>query len=399
MKHVIVIPDGAADKPVKALGSKTPFEAARTPVIDRLASRSVVGLSDNIPAGFTPGTDIGCLSLFGYDPALYYTGRGPLEAAQLGLKLEKDDLAFRCNLVTEEDGILKDFSADHVPVSEARQLMEALNRAFRGLPVKFHSGMGTGYRNVMILSQAPRTTLKAKLAPPHDIMGESVKKHLPRESAEPLLRRLMLESRDILEKHPVNVARAKAGKGKANLIWLWGQGKTPKWPTYADRFNKKGAVVTAVDLVKGIGIFAGLDILNVPGVTGFFDTNYEGKAAYALESLKIRDIAVIHIEATDEAGHMGRADLKVKAIEDIDARLMKPLIAGLERFEDYRVLIAPDHFTCLATRTHSKDPVPYLLYSSRKAADGPAKYCEKTAAAGNTKPRKGHELIELLING
>ena len=303
MKYVMLIPDGAGDRPVKALGSKTPLEAAKTPNLDRLASRSVVGLAENIPPGFTPGTDSGCMSLFGYDPARYYTGRGPLEAAQLGVKLEKDDLAFRCNLVTVEKGILKDFSADHVSTGEARKILETLNRIFRGLPVRFYPGMGTGYRNVMVMSDSPKSTLTAKLAPPHDIMGEPIQKHLPKQAQEPLLRRLMLDSLEILKDQP-----------KANMIWLWGQGRSPKWPTYADRFGLKGAVVTAVDLVKGIGIFAGLDILNVPGVTGFFDTNYEGKAQYALDSLRIRDLAISHVESTDEAGHMGRADFKVKAL-------------------------------------------------------------------------------------
>ena len=398
MKYVIVIPDGAGDRPQESLDFKTPLEAAHTPTLDFLSAKAQVGLSENIPPGFTPGTDIGCMSIFGYDPSKFYSGRGPLEAAQLGVSLKGKELAFRCNLVTEQEGILKDYSADHISLSEARQIFQTLNKEFSDLPVKFYPGLGTGYRNLMVLMNPEKGTDLLKIAPPHDIMGERVEEHLPSESDEPLLRKLMMDSKAILEDHPVNKARERGGRGKANMIWLWGQGKASKWPSYQERFNKRCAVITAVDLVKGIGIYAGLDVINVPGVTGYFDTNYEGKAEYAVNSLKIRDAVIIHIEATDEAGHMGEVKLKVEAIENIDRRLLKPLVDALEVFGEYKIMVVPDHFTCLSTRTHSMDPVPYLIYSNRHPLKGPSKFCERTAAETFQPMRKGHELVELLFS-
>jgi 2,3-bisphosphoglycerate-independent phosphoglycerate mutase len=395
MKFVILIPDGAADHPISELGDKTPLEVAQTPFLDRLAQGGVVGLAANIPQGFTAGTDIGCMSIFGYNPAQYYSGRGPLEAAHLGVRLNADDIAFRCNLITATGHRIKDYSADHVSVSEATAIFETLNETFEDLPVKFYAGLGTGYRNVMVFSHPSEGILKVKLVGPHDIMGESIEKHLP---SEPLLRRLMVDSRKVLEDHPVNRARALQGKGKANMIWLWGQGRNKKWPTHEERFGKKGAVITAVDLVKGIGIQAGLDIINVPGVTGYFDTNYAGKAQYALEALKTRDLVVIHVESTDEAGHMGRVDLKVKALEEIDRLVIQTLYKGLGALGDYKMLVIPDHFTCVSTRTHNPDPVPFLMYSSRSEVKGPKKYCEKTAKKSTQVVKKGHELIEIFFS-
>ena len=241
MKYVIVIPDGAGDYPQSSLGSKTPLEAASTPTLDRLAAKSKVGLADTIPKGFTPGTDIGCMSIFGYDPAKFYFGRGPLEAAQLGVPIKGMDLAFRCNLVTEENGVLKDFMADHVSVREAGMIFKTLNTEFAKHPVKFYPGMGTGYRNLMILHSAKDAVAKLKLAPPHDIIGKPIEEFLPAEEEGALLKKLMLDSRKILDKHPVNKARERGGRGKANMIWLWGQGRTLKLPTYQERFGKRGA--------------------------------------------------------------------------------------------------------------------------------------------------------------
>lgn len=398
MKYLILIPDGAGDRPQESLGFKTPLEAAQTPVLDNLVSKSRVGLSENIPPGLNPGTDIGCMSLFGYDPAKFYPGRGPLEAVQLGVKLKGKDLAFRCNLVTEEEGVLKDFCADHISVEEARDLFLTLNEEFAEFPVRFYSGLGTGYRNLMILSSPGKAAPLVKLTPPHDILGESIEEYLPPETEEPLLRELMTKSKAVLEKHPVNRSREREGKGRANMIWLWGQGRSTRWPTYKARFGKRGAVITAVDLVKGIGIYAGLDVIAVPGVTGYFDTNYEGKAEYALNALKIRDLVIVHIASTDEAGHMGKADFKVKALEDIDKRVLKAVVEGLEKMGEHKILIAPDHFTCVSTRTHSMDPVPYLIYSSEQPIQGPSHFCERTAAESFQPVRKGHELVELLLS-
>ncbi|MBI3252794.1 MAG: cofactor-independent phosphoglycerate mutase [Candidatus Omnitrophica bacterium] len=402
MKYVLVIPDGMGDKPLASLGGKTPLEAARTPNMDFFAAHGVVGLSQNIPDGFTPGTDIGCMSVFGYDPKIYFTGRGPLEAAELGIALEKDDLAFRCNLVTAEGGVLKDFSAGHVSVAEARILIEVLGERLRekhGERFRFYPGGGTGYRNLFIYHKADPGMARIVSTPPHDIMGRAYRDYLPKGKGTDFLAALMTESREILENHPVNEKRAENGKARANLIWLWGQGVPPHFPSYHKRFGFQGAVITAVDLLKGIAIHAGLDVIAVPGVTGYFDTNYTGKAEYAVNVLRSRDFVAVHVESTDEAGHMGDAALKIRAIEDVDRWVLGTLREKLKEFEAFKILILPDHYTCVETRTHSPDPVPFLIYSSREEKRGPRKFCEKTAAESKIFVKEGHTLMNLFVKG
>ncbi|MBI4432651.1 MAG: cofactor-independent phosphoglycerate mutase [Candidatus Omnitrophica bacterium] len=402
MKYVVVIPDGMGDKPLKELGGKTPLEAAHTPHMDFFASRGVVGLVSNIPDGFTPGTDIGCMSVFGYDPAVYYTGRGPLEAAQLGIELAKGDLAFRCNLVTIEGDALKDFSADHISTPEAKILIKALgehlHKHYEG-EVQFYPGEGTGYRNLFVYHGNARRMAKVACTPPHDIMGRKYKDYLPKGDGSSFLIKLMEESRKVFLDHPVNQKRVEKGLGPASMIWLWGQGVSPHFPSYYKRFGVRGGVITAVDLLKGIAIHAGLDVIKVPGVTGYFDTNYVGKAEYAINALRSRDFVVVHMESTDEAGHIGDARLKIQAIEDVDRLVLGTLRQGLQEFDAFQIMVLPDHYTCVETRTHSSDAVPFLMYSTRAEKKGPAKFCEKTAAESGMKVAQGHTLMDLFVKG
>lgn len=404
MKYVLVIPDGLGDNPLKKLGGKTPLEAAETPHMDALAKKGLVGLSQNIPAGFVPGTDIGCMSVFGYDPRKYFTGRGPLEAAELGLELKKGELAFRCNLVTTDGDVLKDFCADHISTDEAKTLLDFLNKALRGpfeqkfkIKFRFFPGKGTGYRNLMICTDPKGELGKIICTPPHDIMGKHTPAFLPKGKGSDFLVELMTQSQKCFKEHPLNLKRTANGKGEASMIWLWGQGRPPEFPSYYKRFGLRGGVITAVDLVKGIAIHAGLDVIEVPGVTGYFDTNYVGKAEYALRALKTHDFVAIHVESTDEAGHSGDAKLKIKAIEDVDRFVLGTLRKNLGDLGPYKVMLLPDHFTCVETRTHASAPVPFFIASSEKPQKGPAQFCEKTAADSKILIREGHTLMERFI--
>ncbi len=390
-----------ADKPIKKLHGKTPLEVARTPHMDYFASRGVVGLTQNIPDGFAPGTDIGCMSVFGYDPRKYFTGRGPLEATVHGIKLGPGDLAFRCNLVTTRGKILKDFSADHISLPEAKTLIQALDRVVRKMmkgKVRFYAGKGTGYRHLMIVKNAAKALDKVRCTPPHDIMGREYQKYLPSKKTGKLLNQLMDISRDVFKDHPVNRRRRKKAKGQASQIWLWGQGFSPKFSTYYERFGFRGGVITAVDLLKGIAMHAGLAVIRVPGATGYFDTNYVGKAEYAVNSLRKNDFVAIHIESTDEAGHMGDAKLKIKAIEDVDRLVLGTLRKALKKFGAYKILLLPDHYTCVETRTHSSDPVPFFIYSSEEKKEGPKKFCEKSAKLSGFVMKKGHRLMNFFVS-
>ncbi len=402
MKYVVVIPDGMGDRPVDALDGRTPLEAASTPNMDHFAAHGIVGLSRNIPRGFVPGTDIGCMSVFGYDPSKYFTGRGPLEAAEHGLELSQKEIAFRCNLVTLEGKFLKDFSADHISLGEAKTLLEFLNDKLLkkyNHRLRFYPGKGTGYRNLMICKDEAHCMDKIVCAPPHDIMGQEYQKFLPKGKDAKLLLDLMADSRELFKDHPVNQKRLRDGKGESSMIWLWGQGHSPTFPSYFKRYGFHGAVITAVDLVKGIAIYAGLDVIRVPGVTGYFDTNYVGKAEYAVNALRSRDFVVIHVESTDEAAHIGDPKLKIKAIEDVDRLVLGTLRKGLSEFEDYKIMILPDHYTCVSTRTHASDAVPFLIYDSKHDKKGPKKFCERTASSSGRLVERGHELMDFFIKG
>ena len=400
MKYILLIPDGMGDKPIRKLGGQTPLEAAHTPHMDFFASRGRVGLSRNIPEGFVPGTDIGCMSVFGYDPRKFFTGRGPLEAAELGIELKKDEIAFRCNLVTTEGELLKDFSAGHITTAEAGILLEFLNERLEPVRegrIRFYPGKGTGYRNLMIYRDGQGVLKDARCTPPHDIMGRKYRDHLPQGGNADQLVEWMTRSREFFKDHPVNAKRRREGKGEASMIWLWGQGVSPALPSYHERYGLRGGVITAVDLVKGIAIHAGLDVIRVPGVTGYFDTNYVGKAEYAVNALRSRDFVAIHIESTDEAGHVGDAKLKIQAIEDVDRLVLGTLREGLKEFGHYKIMVLPDHFTCVQTRTHAPDPVPFLIYSTENHLKGPKKFCEKAAEETDFRVEEGYRLMDLFV--
>jgi len=368
MKYAILIGDGMADNPVPELNGKTPLEHAKTPNMDSLASCGELGLFKTVPDGFPPGSDVANLSILGYDPKLYYTGRAPLEAASIGVKLTGEDVAFRCNLVTlsEEKGafIMKDYSAGHISTEEASLIIKTLDDEFSALGVRFYTGKS--YRHLMVWKggiEGISTT------PPHDISDKEVGPYLPKGKGAELLISLVEKSRIMLKDHPVNHRREREGKNTADSIWLWGQGRAPSMPAFSERFNLRGAIISAVDLMNGIGVCAGLTIIKVPGITGYIDTNYAGKAEYALKALEDKDLVCVHVEAPDEAGHQGLLKDKIRAIEDFDRIVVGKVMEGIKRFKDYALLVLTDHPTPVALKTHTRDPVPYLVYraeASRK---------------------------------
>lgn len=389
MKLVILLGDGMADRPLEALQGRTPLQAAKKPNMDRLAKRGRSGLAMTVPEGFPPGSDVANLSVMGYAPSLYYSGRAPLEAAAMGVALGKGDIAFRCNFVTIVDGVMKDYSAGHISTEEGRELIEAL----KPLMPEQRIYAGVSYRNLLVLKAAG----KAICTPPHDISDQPVAGHLPRGPDAGLLIRLMDAARPILAGHPVNARRAAAGKRPANAIWLWGQGPAPAMPSFTERFGRKGAMISAVDLLKGIGRYAGLQVIDVPGATGNIDTNYEGKVQAALEALKSCDFVYLHIEAPDEMGHEGNTELKMKAIELFDEQVVGPVIEGLERSgEEWRVLLLPDHATPISIKTHSRDPVPFTIAGSGVMPDEVQTFDEDAAKRGGYGLVEATKLVEMI---
>jgi 2,3-bisphosphoglycerate-independent phosphoglycerate mutase len=409
MKFVVIVGDGMADYAVEDLHGKTPLMVARTPHMDWLAKHGEMGLVRTVPEGFAPGSEIANLTIFGYDPRRYYTGRGPLEAASLGVKLKPDDIAFRCNLVTLQFNgthiLMEDFSAGHITDEEARQIIIDLDREMGSKEIQFYPGVS--YRHLVVFRNGASKFLdldQLKLTPPHDITGREIASFLPgvsdsEENGGNRVVSLMKESQRLLRDHPVNLSRKARGLPLANSIWLWGQGRSPKMITLKERFGIEGYVISAVHLLKGIGILAGLEVLNVPGATGYFDTNYDGKAQYALRGLKEKDFIYVHVEAPDEASHMGDLRLKIEMIETFDEKVVGPILKGLKDFERYKVLVLPDHPTPLSTRTHAADPVPYVIYSNRNetreaSVEG---FDEASARKSQIFMEKGFHLIERLL--
>jgi 2,3-bisphosphoglycerate-independent phosphoglycerate mutase len=399
VKHLVLLGDGMADFPLDELDGRTPLQAARTPAMDEAASLGLTGLFCPIPEGLPPGSDIGNLSLFGYDPHSTFTGRAPLEAARQGISLGPNDVAFRCNLVTLEDGAMASFTAGHIPTEDAAELIQALNAAFVDEPIQYYPGVS--YRHLAIVSDAgaPVDALVATACtPPHDLSDKPYGPGLPKGPAEGLLRSYMDRSVEILADHAANARRRDGGHPAATSIWLWGQGQTPSLDSYADRFGVTGTVVSAVDLVKGIGVCAGLDFVDVPGATGYLDTNYEGKVAAALEALERQDFVYLHIEATDETSHEGRADLKIQALEDFDTRVVRPCLDWAQRQGDCRVLIAPDHVTSIASKTHAGGPVPFTLSGPGVSPNGARGYSEAEAEATGVLLRSGYALVPAMLS-
>lgn len=396
MKYIILVPDGAADRPVEAHGGTTPLEAARTPNMDFLARSGICGTALTIPRGMPAGSDVANYSILGYDPRVYYSGRGPLEAASMGFKLGPTQVAFRCNLVTEEDGRLLDFSAGHIPSAEARELIAALQEELGDEDTSFHAGVS--YRHLLLLDG--HDYLETRCVPPHDAVGEKVEDIHPRGPGAEKLVSLMEGARPLLRGHEVNERRRSRGERPANLIWPWGQGKSPELPTFREKYSLEGSIITAVDLIKGLGLHAGLEVVEVPGATGYYDTDYEAKALYAVKSLYHRDLVYIHVEAPDEAGHEGDWKAKVQAIEDFDHRIVANLIKEVSRLgEDFRFLVVPDHPTPIEVRTHVPDPVPFAVYYLEVTPDKGDSFSEKGVRGGSFSRLPGWELMDLLIKG
>ncbi len=402
MKYIVIIGDGMADRPLKELGGKTPLQVAFTPNMDSLASKGRLGLVRTIPEGFQPGSDVANLSILGYDPRKYYSGRAPLEAASMGIELDARDVAFRCNLVTlkynktRDRAIMEDYSAGHISTEEARELIQAVDKELGTEDIRFYPGVS--YRHLMLWHNGESDI---ECIPPHDIIGKEITEYLPVGKGEDVIRALMERSVGILEGHPVNKKRVSEGKKVANSIWLWGQGRRPQMPTFKQKYDISGALVSAVDLTKGLGVYAGFEILDVPGVTGYLDTNYLGKAEYSLKALERHDFVYIHVEAPDEAGHSGNYKDKIKAIEDFDALVVGSIVRGAKYFEDYRILLMPDHATPIEIRTHSDEMVPFVIYDSTDVQDNKgATFDEEIAKRDDILVlQDGYKLMDYFIQG
>jgi 2,3-bisphosphoglycerate-independent phosphoglycerate mutase len=397
MKYVIIHGDGMADWPCEELGGRTPLEAARKPNMDAIASRGQLGLVATIPTGMPSGSDVGTMTMLGYDPARYHTGRAPIEAASQGIELGPDDVVFRMNLVSLTPGeggaiIMHDFTAGHISGEEAEKIVADLSRELSGGGIEFFSGVS--YRHLMVWRDGLGG---ARLTPPHDISGKPIEPHLPAGEGADRLNSIMRRAAEILRDHPVNRARREVGKPEANSAWFWGQGKRPAVPTLKSRFGVDGSVISAVDLVNGLGRLAGLNVITVPGATGFLDTDYAAKGRYGLASLKDRDFLLLHIEAPDEAGHMGRADLKVEALERIDELIVGPMLRELPAFGDFALLLMPDHATPSQLKTHSNEPVPFAILKGDSAKTGERRYTEAEARRTGVRIDAGHRLIETLF--
>ena len=395
MKYIILLGDGMPDYPIKELGDKTPLEYAQTPNMDFIAKNGTVGCVKTIPDGFPPGSDVSNLSILGYDPAKYYTGRAPLEAASIGVKLSPTDIAFRCNLVTlkptDSELIMDDFSAGHISTEEAKELISAIDKKLGTEEIKFYPGVS--YRHLMVWKNGSNNL---KLIPPHDISGKGIKSYIPQGDRANIIIELMNSSQMVLSNHKINKDRKNNGKNPANSIWLWGHGKSPAMPTLKERFNLTGSIIAAVDLMKGIGIYAGLTPIDVPGATGYIDTNYEGKADYALKELEEKDFVYLHVEAPDEAAHNGSLENKIKAIEDFDKRVVGRVLEGIKKFKEYRIMVVSDHPSPISIKTHSAENVPFAIYP-QKGGNGASNFNEKIVGNPSIKFEKGHELIEFFI--
>lgn len=392
MKYAIIIPDGAADLPLQELGGKTPLMAATTPNMDWIATHGKIGTVRTVPKGMPCGSDVAIMSVLGYDPRQYYTGRAPLEAAAQDLQVAPDEWIFRCNLVTIIDGIMEDYSAGHIRTEEARALIAELNRLLGGHTVKFFPGVS--YRHLMTF----KGNVNVQTTPPHDILGQLVETHLPTGDGADLLRTLMDSSRTVLGQHEINTVRKDLGENPATSIWLWGQGKMPQLPSFQSRFGIKGVAITAVDLVRGLSKLIGWERIEVAGATGYLDTNYAGKGQAAVAALDQYDLVCVHVEAPDEAGHNADAQGKVDSITQIDKHIVGPILQKLRSTgDDWRILVLPDHPTPVAARTHTPDAVPFAIAGKRIETIVGATFDEAAAAAADLHVDHGPELMEYFL--
>jgi len=401
MKYIILVGDGMGDRPIEDLGGKTVLEAAKIPNMDFIAEKGKVGLTNMIPTRMLPASDVANLSILGYNPKKYYTGRGPLEAANMGIDLQDDEVAFRCNLVTISDDKMADYSAGHISNEEAKSIIEELDSKLGTEDIKFYPGVS--YRHLVVFrckdKEEQENFVKTKCAPPHDIAGKAIHGFLPAKTPQAkVLKRLMNESINILSDHEVNRVRIDLKENPANMIWLWGQGVKPFMPKFSKLYHVEGSIISAVDLIKGIGRIIGLDVIDVPGATGYYDTNYLGKAEYAIDSLKVKDFVFVHVEAPDEAGHNGDLREKIKAVERFDKFVVGTILNHFKSGnEEFRMLVLSDHATPIALKTHSRDHVCFAMYGTDIEQGVIKHFNEKEARLSKFRIDKGHELMEFFI--
>ncbi len=391
-KYVIIVPDGAADEPIELFDGKTAIEAAETPNMDRISAEGRQGLVRTVPDGMDPGSDVAQMSLLGYDPARFYTGRAPIEAAAQGIKLGASDWVFRCNLVTIADGQMADHSAGHISTEEATSLIQALQAQVTDERLSFHPGVS--YRHLLVCKDM---NFGVRTYPPHDHIGTAVEKLLPRGKGADLLIDLMNVSQQVFADHDVNRVRRDLGENQVSSIWLWGQGKRAHLESFRRRFGLNGVAITAVDLVRGLAKLVGFDLIEVPGATGLFDTNYQGKAQAAIEALGDYDVVFVHIEAPDEASHGGNAEMKKAAIEHVDKYIVGPVLEALQEYENWRIMVLPDHPTPVRHGAHSAEPVPFAMAGTGVTGILHLGFGESNAAGSGFRIEKGHELMEYFL--
>lgn len=394
MKYILIVPDGAADEPLPELEQRTPLQAARTPNLDRLAGSGHVGAVQVTPPDMYPGSDAANMALLGYDPSRYYTGRGPIEAAAMQIPMEPRDVAFRCSLVSTDGTILLDYSAGHITTEEARPLIELANEKLSTPALRLFPGVS--YRHILRWTDGP---VDLQTCPPHENMGKQLSEIYPRGDGEERLRQFIEDSVNLLDAHPFNRHRREEGKPPANMLWPWSPGRAPQLPLFFQKYGLTGAVIAAVDVIRGLGRLTGLEVVDVPGATGYFDTNYEGKGRYAVDALQRHDFVWVHIEAPDEAGHAGSIDEKIRAIENIDRLVVGTILDGMQRVDDFRLLCVPDHATPIRTRGHAIGPVPYLLYDSRRhlRTGGTLPFDERAVQEASSVLPEGYRLIDELF--
>jgi 2,3-bisphosphoglycerate-independent phosphoglycerate mutase len=391
-KYAIIVPDGAADEPLEELGKKTILQVAQTPNMDKISAQGRIGLVRTVPAGFEPGSDIAQMSLLGYNPLTFYTGRAPIEAVARNIKLSPNDWVFRCNLITICDGKMEDHSAGHISTEEAGKLIKDLNEQLGDEKFRFYPGVS--YRHLLVFKDAD---FDVKTYPPHDYIGTAVEKILPRGKGAEMLIDLIARSQQLFINHDINKVRKDLGENQVSSIWLWGQGKKARMESFKKRFGINGAAITAVDLVKGLSMLIGFDLINVPGATGFVDTNYQGKASAAIKALDKYDLVFIHIEAPDEASHNGSIEMKKKAIEQIDKYIVGPVLEALQGYESWRILVLPDHPTPVSSRAHSAEPVPFAMAGTGVSGILHTTFSETNAAKSGFKIDNGFELMEYFL--
>ena len=391
-KYAIIVPDGAADEPLEEFGNKTVLQIAEIPHMDTISSQGRQGLVRTVPADMEPGSDVAQMSLLGYDPRRYYSGRAPIEAVARRIELSEDDWVFRCNLVTISDGKMADHSAGHISTEEAGKLIDELNDQFGSKQICFYAGVS--YRHLLVFKECD---FDVQTHPPHDCIDMGVEKILPRGKGAEILIDLMARSQQLFNNHDINKVRKDLGENQVSSIWLWGQGKKARMESFKKRFGVKGAAITAVDLARGLSMLIGFDLINVPGATGFIDTNYQGKASAAIEALDKYDLVFVHIEAPDEASHSGSVELKKKAVEQIDKYIVGPVFEALQGYESWRILVAPDHPTPIKSRAHSPEPVPFAMAGTNIGGILHATFNEANAARSGFRVDNGFELMEYFL--